>query len=982
MASTPHLKRRENVKARLREPERESKNSMWRIYNSLVHEHDQHFVLLALVICALGAFTAAMVVHRAVAAGAERRLRWVAFAGLVTGISIWTTHFAAMLGFAPELDLHFDVPTAILSVLVCVLLSAFGWQLAVVGGIGQRLLGGALVGIGLAIAHFLDMAAVRFGGVVHYDVRLVITSVVGGILLCAVAAWLLLRSRSSLGMAGAAAALAAAVVFLHFVAMAAVTLVPDGGTVDNTGLLDLDGLGTVVVGACVLMIASALAIAVHSHRVAAATAEEHERLLQALSALRWSEEHHRAYVELNPQIPWLAVPDGSVLELGPLWAEIAGVPVEEGLGWGWTRFVHPDDLPAVEEVWGAARETGKGDLADVRYRLRLRDGNYRWFRARARPRLDDEGQVLAWYGSLEDIDDQVTAERALRESEERYRLAARATNDVIWDWLVVPDRIIWAGAVRHVLGDDIPRETSSDWWLVRVHPQDRRRVERALQETLQGSGEYWRAEYRFLSPNGAYIFIFEHGFIMRDAGGAAVRVVGTMLDVTDRKKFEEELRQAAYRDPLTRLPNRLAFTERLTTAVANARATSLSVGLIVADIKNFKSINDRLGHTGGNELLRQIAERLTRGAPPGALVARLGGDEFAIVTTIVEGEGIDPRRVEAVLAELKAPYLIEEMRIDVSFSAGAAFCPRDAANAEDLQRSADLALYAAKADLPGTVYLFHPELREKAAERRRMLDAARAALRDDRIVPFYQPKVCLRTGQIAGFEALLRWHDHRHGLQPPSGLAAAFEDVELAVEITDRMLDAVVRDAAAWTSAGVPFGCIAVNVSSADFRRHDLADRLLGRLNAAGLPVGCLEVEVTESVFLGQNAAVVAGELERLSAAGVVIALDDFGTGYASLTHLQQFPVGVLKIDKGFIADIGTQRAGIIDALLHMAQSLGIVVVAEGVEQPEQAEYLMGKGCDVAQGYLFSRPVPGLRVPAMLAAWSPEADGLRAASSL
>lgn len=982
MASTPHLRRRENEKPRLREPECESKKPMWRIYSSLVHEHDQNFVLLALVICALGAFTAAMVVHRAVAAGAERRLSWVAFAGLVTGISIWTTHFSAMLGFAPELDLHFDVPTAILSVLVCVLLSAFGWQLAVVGGTGQRLLGGALVGIGLAIAHFLDMAAVRFGGVVHYDARLVITSVGGGILLCAAAALLLLRSRSSLGMASGAAALAAAVLFLHFVAMAAVTLVPDGGTVDNTGLLDLDGLGTVVVGACVVMITSALAIAVHSHRVAAATAEEHERLLQALSALRWSEEHHRAYVELNPQIPWLAVPDGAVLELGPLWAEISGVPVEEGLGWGWTRFVHPDDLPAVEEVWRTALETGKGEVADVRYRLRSRDGSYRWFRARARPRLDGAGQVLAWYGSLEDIDDQVTAEQALRESEERYRLAARATNDVIWDWLVASDRIIWTGAVRHVLGEDTPRETSSDWWLARVHPRDRARVDQGLREALQGSGEYWQAEYRFQSSQGDYIFIFEHGFIVRDVRGAAVRMVGSMLDVTDRKKFEEELRQAAYRDPLTRLPNRLAFMERLESAVVSAQATRLSVGLIVADIRNFKSVNDRLGHTGGNQLLRQIAERLTRGAPPGALVARLGGDEFAVVTTNVDDQGMDRERAEAVLAELKAPYLVEDMRIDVNFSAGAASWPRDATNADDLQRSADLALYAAKSELPGTVYLFQPELREKAAERRRMLDAARAALRDDRIVPFYQPKVCLKTGQIAGFEALLRWHDHRHGLQPPSGLAAAFEDVELAVEITDRMLDAVVRDAAAWISAGVPFGRIAVNVSSADFRRHNLADRVLGRLQAAGLPVGCLEVEVTETVFLGQNAAVVAGELERLSAAGVVIALDDFGTGYASLTHLQQFPVGVLKIDRGFVADICTPRAGIIDALLHMAQSLGIVVVAEGVEQSEQAEYLRGKGCDLGQGFLFSRPVPGLRLPALLASWSPEVDGLREASNL
>jgi diguanylate cyclase (GGDEF)-like protein/PAS domain S-box-containing protein len=955
---------------------------MWHLYSSLVHEHDQHFVLLAIAICALGTFAVALLVHRAAAATAVQRLRWVAFAGAVTGIAIWTTHFAAMLGFAPELDLHFDVPTALLSVLVCILLSIAGWQLAVGSGTGRRLLGGALVGIGLAIAHFLDMAAVRFGGTVQYDPALVTTSVVGGVALCAAGAWLLLLSPRSRVIVGAATTLTAAVLFLHFVAMAAVTLVRDGSPVDNTGLLDLNGLGTMVVAACVMMIASALVVALHSLRVAAATAQEHERLLQALDALRKSEEHHRAYVELDPQIPWLAAPDGSVLELGPLWTALSGRPVEEGLGWGWASFIHPDDLPAVEKVWRTALTTGRAEVADARYRLRLQDGSYRWFRARAQPRLDRAGQVIAWYGSLEDIDDQVTAELALRESEERYRLAARATHDVIWDWIIDPDHIIWTGAVRHVLGEDTPRETSSDWWLARVHPQDQTRVEGGLQEALQGSGEYWQAEYRFLNPQGDYIFIFEHGFIVRDAGGRAVRMVGSMLDVTDRKKFEEELRQAAYRDPLTRLPNRLAFVERLDAAVANARANTQCVGLIVANLKSFKSVNDRLGHSGGNALLRQVAERLTHAAPPGAMLARLGGDEFAIVLSGLSKSELDASRIQSALADLKAPYLVEDLRIDVSFSAGAAFWPRDAETADELQRSAALALHAAKAELPGTVFLFRPELRKKSEETRRMLDAARAALRDDRIVPFYQPKICLKTGQIAGFEALLRWHDHRHGLQPPSGLGAAFEDVELAVQITDRMLDAVIRDAATWRSIGAAFGRIAVNVSTADFRRQDLTDRILSRLQTHGLPTDGLEVEVTESVFLGQNAAVVAGELERLSAAGVTVALDDFGTGYASLTHLQQFAVGVLKIDKGFVADIGTQRAGIIDALLHMAQSLGIVVVAEGIEQPEQAKYLRGKGCDLGQGFLFSRPLPGLRVPAVLASWSPEAGGLPEVSNL
>jgi diguanylate cyclase (GGDEF)-like protein/PAS domain S-box-containing protein len=590
------------------------------------------------------------------------------------------------------------------------------------------------------------------------------------------------------------------------------------------------------------------------------------------------------------------------------------------------------------------------------------------------------GQVLAWYGALEDIHDQVAAELALRESEERYRLASRATSDVIWDWSIATDRVTWGGAVSEVLGEASGGETSLDWWSSRIHPQDRVRVHDSIARATAGDGDLWESEYRFQHARGGYVFIYAHGFILRDGTGRATRMVGSMIDVTARKTFEEELRWAAYHDPLTRLPNRAAYAERLDEAIARARADGGCVGLIIADLNNFKSLNDNLGHDAGDALLRQIADRLVRGAPSGATVARLGGDEFAVILPGISEEDANAGTVHAVLSELKAPFLVEGMRVDVSLCAGAALWPRDAQSVADLLRCADLALYAAKADLPGTVRGFRPEMREKSEERRRMLEAARAALRDDRIVPFYQPKVCLRTGQVAGFEALLRWHDHRHGLQPPSALSAAFEDVELAVQITDRMLDTVVRDCAGWRRDVLTFGRVALNVSSADFRRTDLATRILGKLEAAGLPPTCLEVEVTESVFLGQNAGVVAGELMRLREAGVTIALDDFGTGYASLTHLQQFPVSVLKIDRTFVTDIDSQRSAIVDALLNMARSLQIVAVAEGVERPEQAAYLRSHGCDLAQGYLFSRPIPALRVPGLLASWPPEPRALADAS--
>lgn len=881
-----------------------------------------------------------------------------------------------MLGFSPGLELHFDGPTAAASVLICIFLSTLGWFLALGKGSVRPLLGGVLVGVGLTVAHFLDMAAIRFEGEVRYDLDLVIASVMGGLALCALTGWLLMRDLTAAGIVGGAVTLTIAVLFLHFVAMASVNIESTNSAIENFGLLDLEGLGIAVVGASALIITSALGVACHSHRMAFVTSKERTYLVEALGKLRRSEEHHRAFVELSPEIPWVARSDGAVTELGPLWAVLVGAPLEQGLGQGWARFVHPDDLATVLKVWETALTSVGKRMADARYRLRLSDGNYRWFRARGRPRMDDVGRVVAWYGTLEDIHDQVTAELALRDSEERYRLASQASNDVIWDWVPSTGRVAWAGAVQQILGEDLREGTSLDWWSNRVHPEDRPRVTVSITEALGGHDNYWQAEYRFRHARGDYIMIFDHAVIVRDGNFHANRVVGSMLDITARKVVEEELHRAAYHDPLTKLLNRAAYMDKLNGELSRAEAEGSSVGLIFADLNNFKSLNDSFGHAAGDELLREVADRLVHGLPVGASVARLGGDEFAIILPGLVDQDARTEAVQAVLAGLKAPYSIENTWVDVSFCAGAALWPRDAESITDLLRCADLALYAAKAEMPGTVRWFRPEMLVKSEKRRRMLDTARSALQDDRIVPFYQPKVCLRTGQIAGFEALLRWHDHRHGLQPPSAVAAAFEDVELVVQITNRMLDAVIRDRVAWRAIGIPVGRIAVNVSSADFRRHDLADRILGRLEAVELPPSCLEVEVTESVFLGQNIAVVRRELQTLRDAGVTIALDDFGTGYASLTHLQQFPVSVLKIDMTFIADIETPRGAIVDALLHIAQSLQIVAVAEGVETNDQVNYLRAKGCDLCQGFLFSRPVPALRVPGLLATWSAEADGL------
>jgi len=338
---------------------------------------------------------------------------------------------------------------------------------------------------------------------------------------------------------------------------------------------------------------------------------------------------------------------------------------------------------------------------------------------------------------------------------------------------------------------------------------------------------------------------------------------------------------------------------------------------------------------------------------------------------VIEDAGDMPAviaRVQAALRLVREPLAHDGRILDCQATAGGSLFPVHGANAADLLKSADIALYAAKAHHRGSLLTFQPHMRADLQRRSSMLSIARDVVRDDRIMPFYQPKVALDSGRVCGFEALLRWRHPSVGTQLPGTIAAAFEDLELAVSLSERMLEGIVGDMRGWLDAGIDFGRIAFNLSPAEFRREDLCERILSRLARAGVPPQRLELEVTETVFVGRGAECVGHTLETFSRAGVHIALDDFGTGYASLTHLKAFPVHTIKIDQSFVSHLDRDAgdAAIIDAVVALGHRLGMTVVAEGVETAAQARYLVAQGCDVAQGYLFGRSVPRDAVPAAL----------------
>lgn len=690
----------------------------------------------------------------------------------------------------------------------------------------------------------------------------------------------------------------------------------------------------------------------------------------AEAELRESEEHYRHTVELNPQISWTADADGQVNAVSSRWKAVTGGEPDDAMGTHWLASLHPDDVTATQAAWSRAVATKSA--VDLEYRLRTTNCGHRWFRARAAARLDEAGEVLRWYGTLEDIHDRKLTEDALRESEERFRLAAHAAGLGIWDYDALGGRREWSDEFKAMLGLPLDAVASVEVALSLVVPADRHRLQALVTAVEAGDGNH-RFETMLRihrADTGEERWIKTGGWRIEAPSGVLSRVLVTTRDVTEERTAEDRIRFAALHDALTGLPNRAAFGERLETAIEQARRLGNGLALVLFDVDHLKETNDTIGHDAGDVVLRTFGERLRAALGDQCTLARLGGDEFAAV---IEHDGDASgviTRVQAALRQVRAPLAHEGRILDCHATAGGSLFPAHGATAADLLKSADIALYAAKAQARGSLATFEPQMRADMQRRSSMLSIARDIVRDDRVVPFYQAKVGLATGTIRGFEALLRWKHPVFGSQPPATIAAAFDDLELAVGLSERMLEGIVGDMRRWLDDGVAFGRIAFNLSPAEFRRGDLADRILNRLARAHVPFDRLELEVTETVFVGRGAECVATTLETFSRAGVHIALDDFGTGYASLTHLKAFPVHTIKIDKSFVSNLDTDPgdAAIIDAVVALGHRLGMTVVAEGVETEAQARYLLAQGCDMAQGYLFGRSVPRDAVPGALAA--------------
>jgi diguanylate cyclase (GGDEF)-like protein/PAS domain S-box-containing protein len=547
---------------------------------------------------------------------------------------------------------------------------------------------------------------------------------------------------------------------------------------------------------------------------------------------------------------------------------------------------------------------------------------------------------------------------SLVESEERYALAARGAKDGLWDWNLVTNEIYFSPRWNDMLGYlESESWSSPEDWFIRIHADDRKRVLDAITAHCSGKTPEFVSEYRMRHKSGGYIWMLSRGIAVRDASGKAIRMAGSQTDITEGK----------IADPLTHIPNRLYFIDRLESAIDIARHENAPFAVLFVDLDKFKIVNDSLGHAAGNEVLIDVAGRLRacirtssrQNGPGQSVVARVGGDEFAILLSHIQHEKDAAVVAERIIERLSEPLYFEGRRMFVSASIGIALSSTGD-TPEDLLRNADTAMYHAKGNGKARFEFFNDGLRELVVTRFETETGLRKAIDEHQLVVYYQPIVSLRDDCICGFEALVRWNHPERGLILPDEFIPVSEESDLILLLGSWVLRESCRQMAEWQksfASASPLS-VSVNVSFRQLSDPGLAKEVELALAESGLNPKSLALELTESSIMGDAEQTLA-TLDRLKKMNIKLEIDDFGTGYSSLSYLQKLPFDTLKIDRSFISELsnGTGSLDIVKAILELARSFRLGAIAEGIETEEQLESLRDLGCNYIQGYLFSKPV-------------------------
>lgn len=642
---------------------------------------------------------------------------------------------------------------------------------------------------------------------------------------------------------------------------------------------------------------------------------------------------------------------------GRLKDEVLGQPLSEML-------IAPHDrqlyLQAMKRLSGAIDESSLG----LRIEIQARHRNGTEFPAEISfvpLKLDDRDELHIF---IRDISDRRQAEQALRNREERYRLLVESSPYCIHEIDLEGRFLSINQAGLEMLGFDDDKALVELPYSECASSKDKGRIENLLQKAVQGVASHF--EFTGTGDNPRY---FKSCFIpIKNNENAVVKLMGLTEDITSHKKSEMLAWRHANFDALTGLPNRCMFYEHLTQEIRKAARSPRSLVLLVIDIDRFKDVNDALGHGSGDILLKDAAQRLKGCVREMDMVARLGGDEFALVLSEIDDPGNIERIAENILQKLSEPFTLQSQLIYASASIGITLYPEDADDMETLLKNADQAMYAAKAEGRSRYNYFTPFMQKAAQIRMQIANDLRVALDNDEFQLYYQPIVDLNTGLIVKAEALIRWHHPEHGLVSPAAFIPIAEENRMIIDIGNWVFYQAADQARQWRESHYQDFQISVNKSPVQFHNENHAHASwLDYLQEQGLPGQSIVVEITEGLLLDISSAVTE-QLLNFRDAGIQVSLDDFGTGYSSLSYLKKFDIDYIKIDQSFVRNLGADSDDLVlcEAIIVMAHKLGIKVIAEGIETPEQCRLLGEIGCDYGQGYLFSQPVMAEKFEALL----------------
>jgi diguanylate cyclase (GGDEF)-like protein len=937
---------------------------VYRVITCLATEHDYRLVLLATVVCAISAVASFKIYTHVLGSHGLQRFGLLVLTGVSSGAGVWATHFVAMLAYGPGMPITYEPVVTTASLVIAIVATTVGFGIS--GGVRGwwPAAGGIVVGVGIGLMHYIGMGALIIPGTALWSPALVGTSFAVGAALAAAATVGYHKLGGRLAEWLGAGMLTLAICGLHFTAMGAVTILPDPAILVPPSRLDNSVMGVAVAGATLLILISSLA--------STAFIESQKRRLR-------EEELHLQNLRFNTALANMGAglcmfdAERRLVVSNDRYAQLYQLPPEL------LKVGTPHDAIIAHRVSHAIL---KGDSNDGAVRQKIA-ALARLPADTASRRIEElaNGRLVCitrepmpgggWVARHEDVTELQTLNEQLKTSnklldERSSRLQAiidnfpggitfldaglrvSVVNEQAKKLLELPEHLFAGGPP---LLEDIFRFNASRGEYGPGEVEEQVATRMALARAARAH------VFERQRPDGTVIEV--RGVPLEDGG-----FVTTYVDMTDRRRSEAKIVHMAHHDALTDLPNRVLLRERLEQALANAQRGKHPLAVLMVDLDRFKEINDTLGHSTGDRLLKVVAERLQSGLREGAIIARLGGDEFAIVDNVANAAVEATAIAERIQTMLSTPFDLGDHQVVVGSSIGIAVAPADGADPDQLLKNADLALYRAKSDGRGTHRFFEPEMNRLMQARRDLEGDLRTALANGEFELYYQPFVNLQSGRIAGCEALLRWHHPRRGMVSPVEFIPLAEETGLITQIGEWVLRNACAEAATWPEDIK----IAVNLSPAQFKSMQLAPAVLSALAASGLCARRLELEVTESLMIQDSEATFA-TLTQLHTLGVGIALDDFGTGYSSLSFLRKYPFDKIKIDRTFVSELSgatADSAAIVRSVVQLAVSMGKATTAEGVETKELLELVRTEGCTEVQGHYISRPKPATAIAELL----------------